>query len=44
MAGIAVHPLDPALGIAWPIAIDPSDTSMLSAKDAAQPPLADVLR
>jgi hypothetical protein len=30
-----VHPLDPVLGIAWPIAIDASDRSLLSAKDAA---------
>jgi dTDP-4-dehydrorhamnose 3,5-epimerase len=31
MAGIAVHPLDPALGIAWPV------EPVLSEKDAAQP-------
>jgi dTDP-4-dehydrorhamnose 3,5-epimerase len=43
MAGVAVHPLDPALGIAWPIAVDPDDRSQLSAKDAAQPTLAEVL-
>jgi dTDP-4-dehydrorhamnose 3,5-epimerase len=43
MAGIAVHPLDPALGITWPIDIDPADTSLLSAKDAAQPRLAEAL-
>jgi dTDP-4-dehydrorhamnose 3,5-epimerase len=43
MAGVAVHPLDPALGIAWPIGIDPADPAMLSVKDAAQPSLADVL-
>jgi dTDP-4-dehydrorhamnose 3,5-epimerase len=43
MAGNAVHPLDPALGIPWPIEIDPTDTSLLSAKDAAQPTLAEVL-
>jgi dTDP-4-dehydrorhamnose 3,5-epimerase len=35
MDGVAVHPLDPVLGIAWPIAIDASDRSLLSAKDAA---------
>jgi dTDP-4-dehydrorhamnose 3,5-epimerase len=40
MDGVAVHPLDPALGIAWPIAIDRTDRRLLSAKDAAQPPLA----
>ena len=43
MAGVAVHPLDPALGVEWPIEIDPADTSLLSAKDAAQPGLAEVL-
>src|SRR6185437_13974940 len=43
MAGTAVHPLDPALGIEWPIDIDPSDRSLLSAKDAAQPTLAEAL-
>jgi dTDP-4-dehydrorhamnose 3,5-epimerase len=43
MSGVAIHPLDPALGIPWPIAIDPSDSAMLSAKDAAQPSLADTL-
>jgi dTDP-4-dehydrorhamnose 3,5-epimerase len=43
MAGVAVHPLDPALGIRWPIEIDPTDTSLMSAKDAAQPPLAEAL-
>ena len=34
MAGVAVNPLDPALGIAWPL------PPVLSAKDAAAPPLA----
>jgi dTDP-4-dehydrorhamnose 3,5-epimerase len=43
MAGVAVHPLDPALGIEWPVAVDPEDRSQLSAKDAAQPTLAEVL-
>jgi dTDP-4-dehydrorhamnose 3,5-epimerase len=43
MAGTAVHPLDPALGIAWPVDIDPSDRSLLSAKDAGQPTLAEAL-
>jgi dTDP-4-dehydrorhamnose 3,5-epimerase len=41
MAGVAVHPLDPALGIDWPIAVDVDDPSQLSAKDAAQPTLAE---
>jgi dTDP-4-dehydrorhamnose 3,5-epimerase len=43
MAGVAVHPLDPALAIDWPLPIDPEDRSLLSAKDAAQPSLAEVL-
>lgn len=43
MAGVAVNPLDPALGIAWPIPVDPQDRAQLSAKDAAAPSLADVL-
>ena len=41
MAGTAVNPLDPDLGIAWPLPIDVDDPSIISAKDAAQPPLAD---
>jgi dTDP-4-dehydrorhamnose 3,5-epimerase len=43
MAGVAVHPLDPALGIDWPLPVDPDDRAQLSAKDAAQPTLAEVL-
>ena len=43
MAGTAVHPLDPALGISWPIPVDPADQAQLSAKDAGQPTLADTL-
>ena len=34
MAGVALNPLDPELAIAWPIAVDPSDPSLVSAKDA----------
>jgi dTDP-4-dehydrorhamnose 3,5-epimerase len=43
MAGVAVNPFDAELGINWPIAIDRADRSLLSAKDAAAPVLADVL-
>jgi dTDP-4-dehydrorhamnose 3,5-epimerase len=43
MEGVAIHPLDPALAIPWPIAIDPTDPAMLSPKDAAQPALSTVL-
>jgi dTDP-4-dehydrorhamnose 3,5-epimerase len=42
MAGVAVHPLDPALGIVWPLPVDVDDPSQLSAKDAAQPMFADL--
>jgi dTDP-4-dehydrorhamnose 3,5-epimerase len=37
MAGVAVNPLDPDLAIAWPVAVDPADPAMISAKDAAAP-------
>ena len=43
MPGTAVHPLDPALGIDWPIPVDPADPAQLSAKDAGQPTLAEAL-
>ncbi|WBU38159.1 dTDP-4-dehydrorhamnose 3,5-epimerase family protein [Homoserinibacter sp. YIM 151385] len=42
MPGVAVSPLDPELGIDWPIPIDPEDRAMLSAKDAAAPRLAEL--
>jgi dTDP-4-dehydrorhamnose 3,5-epimerase len=42
MAGLACNPLDPALGIEWPIAIDPDDRAQISAKDLAAPLLADL--
>jgi dTDP-4-dehydrorhamnose 3,5-epimerase len=38
LPGVAVHPLDPALGIPWPI-----DPPILSEKDAAQPTFAEAL-
>jgi dTDP-4-dehydrorhamnose 3,5-epimerase len=41
--GIAVSPLDPALGIQWPLEIDPDDLSLISAKDRTAPTLAQVL-
>lgn len=43
MAGRSVTPLDPNLGIDWPISIDPSDPRIVSAKDVAAPSLSDVL-
>lgn len=42
MAGVACSPVDPALGIDWPLPIDPEDRSRISAKDLAAPPFADV--
>ena len=42
MDGVAVHALDPALAIPWPIAVDPEDRSLLSAKDASLPLLQDL--
>lgn len=37
MAGTSLTPLDPALGIRWPLAVDPDDPSQLSAKDRDAP-------
>ncbi len=42
MAGQACNPLDPALGIDWPIPIDTTDRAQISAKDLAAPRLADL--
>jgi dTDP-4-dehydrorhamnose 3,5-epimerase len=39
MAGVAVNPLDPALGIAWPVPVDRDDASQISVKDASAPAL-----
>jgi dTDP-4-dehydrorhamnose 3,5-epimerase len=41
MAGVACSPVDPALGIDWPLPIDLDDRSRISAKDLAAPPFAD---
>ncbi len=43
MDGVALTPLDPTLGIAWPEPFDASDPTMVSAKDRDAPTLADVL-
>jgi dTDP-4-dehydrorhamnose 3,5-epimerase len=43
MAGSCVHPLDPDLAIPWPVSVDPADRARLSAKDAAQPRLRDLV-
>jgi dTDP-4-dehydrorhamnose 3,5-epimerase len=42
MAGLAVTPLDPDLGVDWPIPVDGADRSQVSAKDAAAPRLAEL--
>jgi dTDP-4-dehydrorhamnose 3,5-epimerase len=42
MAGQACTPLDPALGIEWPIAVDPDDRTQISEKDLAAPTFADL--
>jgi dTDP-4-dehydrorhamnose 3,5-epimerase len=44
MAGRSLTPLDADLGIEWPIPVDPDDRAQLSAKDAAAPRLADLVR
>jgi dTDP-4-dehydrorhamnose 3,5-epimerase len=43
MSGVAVNPLDPDLGIVWPLPVDVHDRGQVSAKDAGLPPLRDVL-
>jgi dTDP-4-dehydrorhamnose 3,5-epimerase len=43
MAGASCNPLDPALGIDWPIPVDTDDPAQLSAKDRGAPMLADLL-
>lgn len=43
MAGSACTPLDPALDVEWPIAIDPEDASQISVKDRSAPTLAAVM-
>jgi dTDP-4-dehydrorhamnose 3,5-epimerase len=42
MAGVACNPLDPDLGIPWPIEIDPADPSLLSVKDRTAPMFCDL--
>lgn len=44
MAGTAVHPLDPALGIEWPLPVDTADPAQISVKDAGQPSFAEATR
>jgi dTDP-4-dehydrorhamnose 3,5-epimerase len=42
MAGLACSPLDPALGIDWPLPVDPADRAQVSEKDLNAPLLADL--
>ncbi|MGH9084801.1 MAG: dTDP-4-dehydrorhamnose 3,5-epimerase family protein [Acidimicrobiales bacterium] len=42
MAGVACSPIDPALGIEWPIPIDPGDRAQISEKDLNAPLFADL--
>jgi dTDP-4-dehydrorhamnose 3,5-epimerase len=42
MPGVAVTPLDPALGIDWPLPIDPAEPAQISAKDAWAPRFAEL--
>lgn len=43
MDGVAVTPLDPALGIDWPEPFDAEDPTKVSAKDRGAPTLAELL-
>ncbi len=40
MPGVSVNPLDPELGMSWPVPVDPRDPAQVSPKDAALPTLA----
>ncbi len=42
MAGRACTPLDPALGIDWPLPVDPSDRAQISEKDLGAPTFAEL--
>jgi dTDP-4-dehydrorhamnose 3,5-epimerase len=42
MSGVACTPLDTALGIDWPLPIDPDDPSQVSAKDRDAPRLSEL--
>ena len=42
MAGLACNPLDPALGIDWPLPVDPADRAQVSEKDLNAPLFADL--
>lgn len=42
MPGVACSPIDPALGISWPLPIDPDDEGQLSVKDRSAPAFAEL--
>ncbi len=42
MAGLACNPLDPALGIDWPLPVDRADRAQVSAKDLDAPLFAEL--
>lgn len=42
MAGVACSPLDPALGITWPLPVHPDDRAQVSEKDLNAPPFAEI--
>src|SRR3546814_10202666 len=42
MAGSACSPLDPALGIDWPLPVDREDRAQVSAKDRDAPTIAEL--
>lgn len=42
MPGVACTPLDPALAIGWPLAVDPDDPAQGSAKDRSAPAFAEL--
>jgi dTDP-4-dehydrorhamnose 3,5-epimerase len=42
MAGVACSPLDPALGIDWPVPVDPADRAQISEKDLNAPLFAEI--
>lgn len=43
MKGYSVNPLDPELGIDWPIPVEASNTDLISRKDASAPTLRETL-
>jgi dTDP-4-dehydrorhamnose 3,5-epimerase len=44
MAGVSCSPLDPALGIDWPLPVDPEDPTQVSPKDRDAPLFGDLGR